>query len=139
VKQRKEVMDKSERRVMEKLWAQKDNPLSVADLEQLFAGEKISKVCIFKAVQSLSDKEYIRVAGLERAGMVYARKFEPALTKEEYAAILLADSGIRSSSLGSLALAMIGNDRDDQPDVNEDEALIRDLEQVIERLRNGEI
>ncbi|MBR1771118.1 MAG: hypothetical protein IJ747_03720 [Lachnospiraceae bacterium] len=137
---KKELMDRSERRVMEKFWSMAEGEaLSVSDLEQLFQGEKISKVSIFKAVQALSEKEYIRIASLERAGMVYARKFEPAITKEAYAAILLADSGIRSSSLGSLALAMIGNDRDDRPDACKDELLIRDLEQVIAKLRNGEV
>lgn len=133
-------MDKRERRIMERIWEQEDgNPLSVTDLEELFAGEKISKVSIFKAVQSLLDKGYIGVAALERSGAVYARKYEAVITREQYAAILLADSGIHSSSLGSLALAMIGNDRNDRPDEAKDEELIAELQEVIERIKCKEV
>ena len=138
---KKEIMDKRESRVMQKVWEQTDleNPVSVADLEELFEGEKISKISIFKAVQSLLKKEYIGVAGLELAGTVYARKFKAMITREQYAAIALADSGIHTSSLGSLVLAMIGNDRDDRPDETKDEELIKDLEMVIDRIRTKEV
>lgn len=131
-------MDKREQRIMQLLWDQENGKaLSIVDFERLFEGEKISRPSIFKALQSLMDKEYIDVAGLEQVGTVYARKYEPCITREEYAAILLADSGIRSSSLGSLALAMLGNERDDVRDAEQDAELVRELEQVIERIRKG--
>ncbi|MBR1854399.1 MAG: hypothetical protein IJ794_14875 [Lachnospiraceae bacterium] len=138
---KKEVMDRRESRVMQKIWEQTDQgkSVSVADLEELFEGEKISKISIFKAVQSLLKKEYIGVAGLELAGTVYARKFEALIKREEYAAIALADDGIRTSSLGSLVLAMIGNDKADRPDEVRDEELIKELEMVIERIRNKQV
>lgn len=137
---KKMVMDKREQRIMQILWEQEaGRALGVADFEEIGKGEKLSRPSIFKALQSLTDKGYIGVAGLEQVGTVYARKYEPLITREEYAAILLADSGIRSSSLGSLALAMIGNDRDDKPDEEKDAELIRELEQVIERIKKGRV
>lgn len=134
------VMDKREQRIMELLWEQASGEaLGVADFERLLADQKFSKPSIFKALQSLMDKGYIDVAGLCQVGTVYARTYIPRITREQYAAILLANSGIRSSSLGSLALAMIGNDRDDDPDANRDEELIQELEQVIERIKKGKL
>ncbi len=137
----KQIMDKREQRIMEKIWEQTDakNSVSVTELEELFAGEKMSKVSIFKAVQSLLKKGYIGVEGLELSGTVYARKYEAQITREQYAAIVLANGGIRTSSLGSLVLAMIGNDRDDMPNETKDEELIAELEKVIERIRNREV
>ena len=136
----KQIMDRREQRIMEKIWEQTDenNEVSVAGLEELFAGEKMSKVSIFKAVQSLLKKGYIDVGGLELSGTVYARKYKAVITREQYAAIVLANGGIRTSSLGSLVLAMIGNDRDDMPNETKDEELITELEKVIERIRNRE-
>ncbi|MBR1702976.1 MAG: hypothetical protein IJ716_13685 [Lachnospiraceae bacterium] len=137
----KQIMDKREQRIMDKIWEQTDvkNSVSVTELEELFAGEKMSKVSIFKAVQSLLQKGYIGVEGLELSGTVYARKYEAQITREQYAAIVLANGGIRTSSLGSLVLAMIGNDRDDMPNETKDEELIAELEKVIERIRNREV
>lgn len=137
----KQIMDKREQRIMEKIWEQTDvkNSVSVTELEELFAGEKMSKVSIFKAVQSLLKKGYIGVEGLELSGTVYARKYEAQITREQYAAIVLANGGIRTSSLGSLVLAMIGNDRDDMPNETKDKELIAELEKVIERIRNREV
>ena len=121
---------------MQLLWGQNgETALSVADFERLFAGEKISRPTIFKALQSLTKKGYVSVAGLEPAGTVYARKYEPAITKEEYAAIVLSKSGIGTASLGSLALAMLGNEKDVKYDREKDAELIRELEEIIERIR----
>lgn len=136
---KKEIMDKREQAIMEQLWT-KGKALGVSELEAIFDSEsekKLGKASIFKALQSLLKKEYVKVSGLERAGMVYARMYEPNITKEEYAAVLLSKSGIRSTSLGSLVLAMIGNDRDENPDKVKDAELIEELEKIIENIKNG--
>lgn len=137
----KNIMDRREQRIMEKIWEQTDEErsVSVTELEELFAGEKMSRVSIFKAVQSLLKKGYIGVQGLELSGTVYARKYEALITREQYAAIVLAKGGIRTSSIGSLVLAMIGNDKDDMPDQTKDEDLIKELEAVINRIKNREV
>ena len=138
---KKKVMDKREQKIMQILWEHQDDiqGLSVVDFEELTVGDKLSRPSIFKALQSLMDKEYIEVSGLEQVGTVYARRYIPKISREQYAAILLADNGIRSSSLGSLALAMIGNDRDDEPDKSKDDELISELEAVIETIKRGKV
>lgn len=100
------------------------------------AREGLKKATIFKAVQSLVEQEYLCVNGLERVSKTYARKFEPAVTRKEYAAVVLAARGIDINSLGNLAMAMIGNDNSEKRDEEADGKLIEDLEDIIARLRN---
>ena len=135
MKQRK-VLTKSEERLMDYLWKQ-GKAMTVTELEQALA-EEVKKVTIFKAVQTLVEQEYLCVSGLERAGKAYARKFEPAITREEYAAIVLADKGIDTDSLANVAMAMIGNSSSSKKGEDANEKLIKELEEIIEKLRNRE-
>lgn len=136
MKQRK-LMNKREEKLMNLLWGQ-DEALTIPEIEQCFSDENLSRATVFKAVQSLMDQEYIRVNGVERTNKTYARRFEPAVTREEYAAILLAEKGIKTRSLGNLAMAMIGNDKNEKEDEERDERLIKELEDIITQLRNKE-
>lgn len=136
MKQRK-VLTKSEERLMDYLWKQ-GKAMTVTELEQALAEEGVKKVTIFKAVQTLVEQEYLCVSGLERAGKAYARKFEPAITREEYAAIVLADKGIDTDSLINVAMAMIGNDSDSKKNEEANEKLIKELEEIIVKLRSRE-
>lgn len=133
----KKLMDKRERRIMQFLWDNEEKALGVPELEELGKGEKLSRPSIFKALQSLLDKGYISVAGKEQIGTVYARQYTPAITREEYAVVMLEDAGVSSSSLGSLALAMIGNERSGKKNAKKDEKLIKELEEIIERIKKG--
>ena len=135
MKQRK-VLTKSEERLMDYLWKQ-GKAMTVTELEQALA-EEVKKVTIFKAVQTLVEQEYLCVSGLERAGKAYARKFEAAITREEYAAIVLADKGIDTDSLINVAMAMIGNDSDSKKNEEANEKLIKELEEIIVKLRSRE-
>lgn len=134
MKQRK-VMNKSEEKLMDFLWKH-DKAMTIAEMEHGMAKEGVKKATIFKAVQSLVEQEYLCVNGLERINRAYARKFEPAVTKEEYAAVVLAAKGIDTNSLGNLAMAMIGNDNNETKDEEADENLIKELEDIITQLRN---
>lgn len=128
-------MTKSEEKLMDFLWKQ-DRAMTIAELEQSLVDESVKKATIFKAVQSLVEQEYLCVNGVERVSKTYARKFEPAVTKEEYAAVVLAARGIDTKSLGNLAMAMIGNDNSEKKDEEADEKLIKELEDIIAQLRN---
>lgn len=134
MKQRK-VMSKSEEKLMDFLWKQ-DKAMTIVEIEQHMAAEGLKKATIFKAVQSLVEQEYLCVNGLERVSKSYARKFEPAITREEYAVIVLAARGIDTTSLGNLAMAMLGNDNSKKRDEEADEKLIKELEDIIVQLRN---
>lgn len=134
MKQRK-LMNKREEKLMNFLWEQQES-VTIADMEQYFASEKLNKTTIFKAVQSLMGLGYICVSGVERSNKTYARQFRAAVTREEYAAIILAERGIETSSLGNLAMAMLGNDKSEKEDEDADEKLINELESIILQLRN---
>ena len=130
----KKSLNKKEEMIMEVLWSQPE-PVTITELEELFADEKISKASIFKTVQALVKKEYVRISGMELVKKTYARKLEPAISREEYAAILLMERGITRSSLGEIAIAMTGSDRNGRKNKKEDEKLIKELEEIIARLR----
>lgn len=134
MKQRR-LMNKREEKLMNFLWEQQES-VTIADMEQYFASEKLNKTTIFKAVQSLMGLGYICVSGVERSNKTYARQFRAAVTREEYAAIILAERGIETSSLGNLAMAMLGNDKSEKEDEDADEKLINELESIILQLRN---
>ncbi len=106
------IMDKRERRIMELLWKSEED-LGVSDIEKILgkSEKKLSKVSVFKGIQSLLDKKYIKVTSLERSGMVYARKYAVNISKEEYAALMLTKSGIHSDSLAGLVTAMVEIDK----------------------------
>ena len=82
------------------------------------------------------EQEYLCVNGFERVSKTYARKFKPAVTKEEYAAVVLGARGIDTNSLGNLAMAMLGNDNSEKRGEEADEKLIQELEDIIVQLRN---
>ncbi len=131
----RKVMGKSEEKLMDFLWEQ-NKAMTIVEIEQQMAREGLKKATIFKAVQSLVEQECLRVNGFERVSKSYARKFEPAVTKEEYAAVVLAARGIDTNSLGNLAMAMLGNDNSEERDEEADEKLIEELEDIIVQLRN---
>ncbi len=131
----RKVMSKSEEKLMDFLWKQ-DKAMTIVEIEQHMAKEGLKKATIFKAVQSLIEQEYLCVNGVERVSKSYARKFEPVVTKEEYAAVVLAARGIDTNSLGNLAMAMLGNDNSEERDEEADEKLIEELEDIIAQLRN---
>lgn len=133
----RKLMNKREEKLMNLLWEQ-NKALTIPEIEQYFSDENLSRATVFKAVQSLMDQEYICVNGVERTNKTYARRFEPAVTREEYAAILLREKGIRTSSLGSLVMAMIGNDRYAKESEEDDEKLIKELEDIITQIRDRE-
>lgn len=133
--EQRKLMTKSEEKLMDFLWKQ-DRAMTIAELEQSLVNESVKKATIFKAVQSLVEQEYLCVNGVERISKTYARKFEPAVTREEYAAVVLAAKGIDTKSLGNLAMAMIGNNNSEKKDEEADEKLIKELEDIIAQLRN---
>lgn len=128
------IMNKREEKVMEHLWT-KGIPMTITELEELMVDENLGKASIFKAVQSLMKYGYIKINGVELVGKSYARRFEAAISKEEYAAIVLLEKGFSRSSLGEIAVAMIGSEKGSKKNKKENEKLIADLERVIAKLK----
>lgn len=123
-----------EEEFMEYFWGQ-DEPVTIADIEEHFSYETLSKAAIFKVIQTMVDKGFIRVNGLERTNKTYARKFEAAVSKEEYWGKILASKGLGLDSLHHVAFAMIG-ERTSKDDEIADQELIRELEDIIVEIRN---
>ena len=91
---KQELMDSREERVMDCLW-EHDKALSVQALVECMKDDKKSgKATIFKAVQTLMEKGFIQVSGLEKTYNSYGRQFSPAISKEEYAMIWMKVKGV---------------------------------------------
>ena len=130
----KHIMSNREEKVMEHLW-ENEAAMTITELEELMVEEGLSKASIFKAVQALIKCSYIKVSGVELVGKTYARQLEAEISKEEYAALILMEKGFTRSSLGEIAVAMTGSDRGSKANASENEKLIRDLEEIIAKLR----
>lgn len=86
-----------------------------------------------KQCRPFSDLGYLKVAGLEKCGKSYARKFVPALTKAEYYTEVMMKRGMDSSSLPGITAAFLGvTDKSDQ---ERDAEVIAKLEEIINALR----
>ena len=131
---KKKIMTDREEQFMEYFWEQEE-PVTVGEIEEHFSHEKLSKAAVFKIIQAMLDKEFIRVNGFERTNKTYARKFEAAVSKEEYWGRILVSKGLGLDSLRHVAFAMIG-ERSSVDDEISDQDLISELENMIEEIRN---
>ena len=127
-------LNQREEDMMEMLWEQ-GQPMTSAEMKITLEKQGWNKSTLFNTIQSLLDRGYIRISGLERNHTQYARQFEAAVSKEEYMARLLTEKGITSSELANIALAMTGGEKGKKRSRKENDALIADLEQIISRLR----
>lgn len=131
------LMTQREEDLMEFLWTQ-ENPLTITEMEEILDKENWNRVTLFRIVKGLLNKGYLKIYGIERNNTQYARKVMPAITKEEYAAVLLSERGIKSSSLGKIALAMLGTGKRKKTSHDEEEKLVKELEDMITKIRNQE-
>ena len=129
------LMTQKEEIVMDIFWTQK-KPLTITELAGFFYKEKLKQVTLFRIANSLLDKVYLEIYGFERNNTQYARKFVPALTKEEYAAVLLSEHGIKSTSLVKIVLSMLGYGKRKEINQDEKDKLIEELESIIARIRS---
>lgn len=137
IKKNKNLLNGREEELLNYLWEQ-DKPLTVVEIEQQFS-EEISKATIFKTVQSLMDKGYIQVAGVERMTRTYARKVEPAITREDYGVIVLREIGIEPRMMKNVVLGMLGDPKEWSDDkyqwVMED---CTEFKKTVDNIRNGQ-
>ena len=126
------LMNKRERKIMDLLWSAQAS-MTVIQIEEAFSEEHLTRATVFKAVQSLMDKGYVQIGGVERNQKSYARKVEPAISREEYAAIMLSEEGIDHSSLGNVVFAMLGNSK--KQSKKNKEQVIKEVERIISEIR----
>lgn len=123
-----------EEELLNVLW-EMNEPLTTGEMAERLAAEGWNKVTLFKIVQTLSDMGYLKVAGLEKSTKSYARKFVPALTKEEYYAEVMMKRGLDSSSIANITAAFLGVA--DKGDKERDAKVIAKLEEIIGALRKA--
>lgn len=129
---RKKILNDREKIIMDTLW-QTEESLSSIELLNRLGESEWNKLNIFRTINSLMDKGYIRVDGFEQCNTQYARKFTFAITPEEYAAKMIKDDGLNVSSIGKIAMALI-KDTNDEKSKNE---LVRELQSIIDELNTG--
>ena len=129
------IITPKEEAIMELLWNNK-KPMTIAEIKDVLNGKGWNKSTLFNTIQSLINKKYISVCGVEKSNTQYARLFEASITKEEYAAILLTNKGIKRKDLVNIVLAMDGTVKGNKED---NEELILELESIINHLRGGEL
>ncbi len=116
------------------LW-EMNEPLTAGEMVERLGQGGWNKATVFKTVQTLSNLGYLKVAGLEKSGKSYARKFVPALTKAEYYAEVMMKRGLDSSSIPGITAAFLGVA--DKSDQERDTEVIAKLEEIINALRKA--
>ncbi len=130
-------MTQREEDLMEFFWTQ-ENPLTITEMEDILDKDKWNRVTLFRVVKGLINKGYLVVKGIERNNTQYARKVTPTITKEEYAALLLSERGIKGNSLGKVVLAMLGTGKRKKIKQEDGNKFIQELEDIIDQIRNQE-
>ena len=134
---RNSLFSHSEEQVLNLLW-EKGEPLSIVEIEGLCVKEKLSRVTIFKAVQTLLDAGLLAVNGFAKSTKTYARRFIPAITREQYAAMVLEEKGYSAKDMGNIVVAMLGSGKSGKISKKTSEKAIKELEDIISQLKNTE-
>lgn len=121
-------LTKSEEIVMEVLWSS-EYPMTSVELMEMTQDHSWESGYIHKMLRSLLNKEIVQVCGMTQYGKQYARQFIPLLSREEYAAKLAMSTGIKRSSIGKVAAALV-NEMDDSQE------LIEQLEELIQQMKD---
>ena len=128
------LLSPREEQLMDYLWEQ-DEAQSTDRIQAGLEDKGWNKVTLYRILQGLIDKGYIRISGLERNNTQYLRLMEPAISKEDYTARILAGRGIGVSSIPNLVMAILGTDGNRKRSQKENENIINGLEEIIMEIR----
>ncbi len=123
-----------EQHVMDLFWSTGDGLTSVDILEQL-NDIMVNPTYVHRSLSALLEKGFIQECGSVRYNKQYARKFKPTLTKEEFAAGLLAEKGMQLKSLKGIAMAFLN--QSDDANSQKKQNVINELKQMIDELESG--
>lgn len=87
------LLTKSEKQIMELLWGI-DEPLTCLEIIDRCENKTWKDSYVHIMIRSLLDKGMIQVDGVELVCKNYARKFGPALTKDEYIVMTLMNEKV---------------------------------------------
>lgn len=119
------MLTKSEREIMELLW-QVNTPLTATEIVSLSPKKTWKTSYIHLLLNSLLKKEMIKVSGIKQTTKNFARTFKAALTREEYLILeIKKQEKVSTHALPFLVSTLIRE--------TEDEALIKELEEMIQK------
>lgn len=125
-------LSKSEERVMEILW-QEGEPLTIAQIVRLADDMEWKANYVTKVMSFLVEKEMVNMCGVTLERNHYSRQFVPLMDKDEYAAGLLNEAGIRITDLPDIAAALVRKSSGRKKLDGRDQKLIGELEDMIAR------
>ncbi len=124
-------MTSREEDMMDLLW-DSGKPMTSVDMEQALSDKDWNHAAIFRVIKSLKEKGLIEECGTQLRGKQWTRLFQPVVDREEYMAQYLVEHGIKSRSLGLVAMAVVDKSEKSESD---DEQLIQELERIIQRIK----
>lgn len=114
------------------LW-NKNVPMTNSDMLEELEAEGWKQITLMKTVQSLIEKGYLEVVGLEKSVKTYARKFIPTISKGTFYSQMIMEKGIDENSILDIMAALIGADEKSKDGA---EQIIEVLEGIIEELKS---
>ena len=106
------MLTKSEKQIMELLWGV-DEPLTCLEIIERCDNKTWKDSYVHIMIRSLLDKGMIKVGGVELVCKNYARKFGPAMTKDEYIVKTLMNENVwTSDKMPPLFAAFVNNEAD---------------------------
>lgn len=120
---------KREEELMEFLW-EYGKPLTSYNMVDLCKNHKWKDSYIHCMIRSLEKKGAIEPCGEERSGIKIARKFQPAISKEEYYVQLALSAGVDRALFTMAAAGLVKKDAS-----SDQEKLIQELEEIIKEFK----
>ena len=114
------------------LW-EKEIPMTSAEMLDELSAEGWKQITLLKTVQSLSEKGYLEVTGLEKSVKTYARRFVPTVSKGEFYSQMFVRKGLDETSIVDITAALIGADGKSKKGTKQ---IIQKLESIIEDLES---
>lgn len=128
MRKKNELLTKGEESLMELFWDASE-PLTSMQLSE--RTDEFNDSYIHKLLKSLIAKNIIEVEGVVPSGKQYARAFQPTMTREEYAAKVMCELGIRDEkAIAKVAVAMVKAAEESSKD-----ALVEQLESMVQELK----
>ena len=121
-------LTKSEEVLMNIFWAS-EHPLTSVEILEMTKDQSWNGNYIHVMLRSLEKKGLIKVCGVRQYANQYARQFEPAATKAEYAADFLISKGL-TDSISQVTVALANKSENTDKD-----ELISQLQEIIDGLK----
>lgn len=128
----KKDINAREERVLNLLWDM-NTPMTSNEMFEALSSEDWKQITLLKTVQSLTDKGYLNVAGIEKVVKTYARRFEPSISKGEYYSRLLNDKNFDDKNIIEIVAALLGENIGKKEDY---EKIANRLSEIIKTLRS---